>query len=297
MIRALIVAAIYALAYYYLKWNELLIAMVFSVLYFAIKRSFRHLFMPPAVYYLLVPIAKQLNFPLPNEIILLLFSLALLRVDFGKYQSFSIATSVILLLLSGFFLKDKLPFGNYFFLLIVALTAVIFVTVLLPELSGKLEFLRNLRGTVLLLSFAIVIYSSLRDLIPLPPMRDFADWIVVSLLVLKTVSAIRSEIVEEELIKEVRRFEGDVERINNAERFFLDFGVKDRLIFSLSEVLFKSGFNSEEVAEILKPLIYYSDRKIPKYAFSWEKKRIERANRKRREEVINEIKRRMEEIR
>ncbi|ADC65415.1 hypothetical protein Ferp_1261 [Ferroglobus placidus DSM 10642] len=297
MIRALIVAAIYALAYYYLKWNELLVAMVFSISYFAIKRSFRHIFMPPAVYFLLAPVAKQLNFPLPEEIILLLFSFALLRVDFGKYQSFSTAASVILLILSGFLLKDKLPFGNYFFLLIVALTAVIFFTVLLPELSGKLEFLRNLRGTILLLSFAVVIYSSIRELIPLPPMRDFADWIVVSLLVLKTVSAIRSEIVEEELIKEVRRFEREVERINNAEKLFIDFGVKDKLIFSLSEVLFKSGFKSEEVAEILRPLIYYSDRKIPKYAFSWEKRRIEKANRRRREEVINEIRRKMEEVR
>ena len=298
MIRALLVTLLYALAYYFLRWNELIIAAAFSILYFALERkSFRHLFMPPAVYFLIVPLANQLNFQVPVEVVLLLYSFALIRVDFGRYQKYGIAASLLLLLISGYLLRERIPYGEHFFLLLIALALVIFLTVLLPEISERLDFLRNVRGTILLLAFAVVIYSSLRGYIPLPPMRDFADWVVFSLLILKVVSSIRSEIVEEELIKEVRRFEGEIERINKAEELFVDHGLKDRLLFSLSESLFKSGFSAEEVSSMLKPLVYYSDRKIPKFAFSWEKSRIEKANRRRRREVVEEIKRRMGEIR
>ncbi len=295
---AFVVAAAFLLAYYFLRWDELLVSMVFAIAYsLTKKRGFAPIFVPLAIYFVLIPLSKKFNVELPLEVLVLLFSFALLKVSAGKYQKFVVATSVLMLLASGYLLSRKFPLGNYLLYTTLAIAFAIVLTVLLPEISERFESLRYLRGTVLVFLLTIAIYYNLRQLIPLQPLRNFADWVVVSALVLKSISSIRSEISEDEIVT-VRKavVEETVEKINDAEKRFIEFGEKSTLIFEIAKALFDAGLTPAEVSDVLSPLVNYSDKKVPKLAFSWEKERILKKNRKSREKVVFEVKKKLEEV-
>jgi len=79
-------------------------------------------------------------------------------------------------------------------------------------------------------------------------------------------------------------------------RRFIEFGEKSTLIFEIAKALFDAGLTPAEVSDVLSPLVNYSDKKVPKLAFSWEKERILKKNRKSREKVVFEVKKKLEEV-
>lgn len=90
------------------------------------------------------------------------------------------------------------------------------------------------------------------------------------------------------------------QKLNSFEEMqkeFVEDGRKEYLLTYLFNLLIhKSGrISSRKVSRILKPLIYYSDRPKPVLNFGWWKERISKNNEGRREEILREVTRNIQD--
>ncbi len=239
----------------------------------------------------------------PIKPLVLPFLLSLALVKFELPVRFQPLITTVGLMLSAFFgyeLISLLPFkqsgavGLVFAVLLISLA----VTTLLPSVRGEFEFLRGIRSflvtTILLVS---VYYTLIRPmLVGRPGLINLIDWLIVAGVFFKSSSIVRrSMVVDESEIVKLHEFrvgvkrEEIVESVERAERLFVERGIKSPLIAVLSQILFSAGWKTDDVARVISLLISHKDESIPKLAFGWERKLIERRNRKRREEVLKRV--------
>ncbi len=190
-------------------------------------------------------------------------------------------------------ITEKIAIGFLAFLFILAATS-------LANLSEKpaAKWLRNSRWfllsfLILAVSYYVVIRPKILDR---PGLVNFMEWALVGIFLLKFSSDFRkSTSIEEIEAVEVHRqrlsYRKDeiIQRLEEARRMFLEEGKKSPLIISLSRILFDSGWSEDRIAALISPLISYSDEKIPKISFNWEKNMIVKKNRSRRVKILKKI--------
>jgi len=239
----------------------------------------------------------------PIEPLILPFLLSLALVKFELPVRFQPIITTAGLLLSAFFgyqLISLLPFkqageiGTIFAILLVLLA----VTTLLPSVHERFEFLRYIRSFVITTALIVSVYFTLIRplLLNRPGLINVIDWLIVAGVFFKASSIVRrSFVVDESELVRIHEFrvglkkEEIIESIEKAKREFIEKGLKSPLIAVISHVLFSAGWRLDDVARVISFVISHEDEKIPKFAFGWERKLIERRNKKRREEVIKSL--------
>ncbi|MFW6195929.1 MAG: hypothetical protein ACOC5D_01210 [Thermoplasmatota archaeon] len=75
------------------------------------------------------------------------------------------------------------------------------------------------------------------------------------------------------------------------QKRFVETGMKEYLLTYLIQLLANQSnrFTPGRTGRILKPLIYYRDRPVPKHSFEWWKERIKKKNEENRKRVLEEI--------
>ncbi len=245
----------------------------------------------------------------PVEPLLLpfLFSLALIKFEFPfRYQPIITTAGLILSALFGYQLISLLPIKRsedvgIVFLIVMALLAL---TTIIPVIHSKLEFLRKIRSFLVTVTLIVSVYYIFVRPILTPGLKNFADWLIVAGIFFKSSSILRRSMVvdEREVVrvhefKETLRRDEIVESAEKAKRLFVERGIKSPLIAVISHVLITSGWKLDEVAKVISFIVSHEDDRIPKLSFGWERRMIERRNRKRREKVIKELEKYLEGIR
>lgn len=81
----------------------------------------------------------------------------------------------------------------------------------------------------------------------------------------------------------------DMDEIILLQKRFVEEGDKGPILIYMVKQLYLNGFSVYDISMMLKPLINYADKKIPLIAFRWEKYRVLKMNRMRREEILNDM--------
>ena len=133
-----------------------------------------------------------------------------------------------------------------------------------------------------------------------PPIQLF-EWGIAGFIVSRAYSGFKSEVDKKYTIslsvapwtkhiqKITYRKDEDFEALKEIQEVFVDLRDKGPLMLYLTLLLSRNGFSIDQINQLLNPLIYYSDEKIPLIAFGWEKRRIIKKNRKRREQVLRNL--------
>lgn len=198
-------------------------------------------------------------------------------------------------------------FRNAFFAGLIVIAVALFLSCgvksknsIIKEVSNWLykSQLRNF-----LIGFLFCFYLlTLRPILSVifPPIQLF-EWGIAGFIVARTYSGFKSEIDKRYTVlprkspwtKHVQRVtyrkDEDFEAVKELQEHFVEKGVKAPLTLYLTQLLSKNGFSIEHMSQILGSIIYYEDEKIPLIAFGWEKKRIIKKNRKKREEVLKDL--------
>ncbi len=235
------------------------------------------------------------NFPIElNDLELLIFllSISTVWIDFGQPHLSLIGLSISAF--TGFMLFSAYPVIR---IAVLILTAILASTVILQDrFPSVLEW----RGFLLATSLILIIYFAfLREMLSdRPGLLSLLDWVIVLGILLKAVRKVRLEVVDEEFVERHKRFEGWTDEVESevrvAKDMFVERGNKVFLTVVLSKYL--SNLKTGDVARVVYPLFLHEDRKVPKLAFNWEKRRIEEFNRMRRVEVLKEVLRRLREV-
>ena len=73
------------------------------------------------------------------------------------------------------------------------------------------------------------------------------------------------------------------------QREFLEDGINDRLLIHVTTVLWENGLRQSQIAQIVYPLMHHRDRTIPVPALPWETRWVRRRNRRKRQQLLDEI--------
>lgn len=239
-----------------------------------------------------LPIPYKLNLP-DFDLLMFLIGLSLIWIDSDRLQPILAGVGLTISAYFGYTMLSS--FGELRFLLVIVLVILALTTVLSFYVRGLMEW-RNF-----LIATAIVVYSYSVFVRPIlsnrPGLISFFDWVLVLIVFLKALSKVRMTVTEGEIF-EVHRseigFEEVTDVIERAKREFLEKGDKTKLLVVLIKYL--SDLSVKDLEVIVEPLIKYQDKRIPNPAFNWEKRRILKENLKRREEILKEIMRRLEEV-
>ena len=200
---------------------------------------------------------------------------------------------LILTAIFGFLLTSSIPVKGVNTVFIAFMIALAITTVL-PLIHRRFEILRIERAfitsAVTVVFTYVIIFRPL--LVSRPGLANLIDWVIVLIMLLKVNSAVkRYVVIEEEAEFEEFEFKREeiVEKIERAKNLFISRGVKSPLIAVLAEVLVSSGFRTEDIAKVISVILSCRDEGIPRFAFGWEKRIIERRNRKRREEALKRV--------
>ncbi len=176
----------------------------------------------------------------------------------------------------------------------------------LANFSESLSFLRDQRAFLIFTIIAVSIYYIL--LKPLIGERvgiaNFLEWLIVLLVILKIGRSIaRVEVgysteVHAHRVDERAIRDEAYEAIEFAERMFLEKGVKNYLAAAIASAISATSKPGViKAGDVIAPVVEYEDEKIPLLSFPWERRMIEMKNRRRREKVLNEVRRRLEDLR
>ncbi len=239
----------------------------------------------------------------PMEPLILPFLLSLALIKFELPTRFQPVITAVGLLLSAFFgyqLISLIPFkqAKEIGIIFAVLLFLLALTTLLPSIHRKFEFLRHIRSFIITTTLVVSVYFTLiRPLLfDRPGLINVIDWLIVAGVFFKASSIVRKSMVVDECeIVKIHEFriglkkEEIVESIEKAKNEFIERGLKSPLIAVISHVLISAGWRLDEIAKVISFIISYEDEKVPKFAFGWERKLIERRNKKRREEVIKSL--------
>ena len=237
----------------------------------------------------------------PTEVILLLFALALTKLELPtKFQPAITSVGLILTGYFGYTLISKLPFKEAEDLAIIfaILLVILAITTLLPAISKKLSPLRQIRAFILSVTIIVSIYVTfIRPLLAdRPGLVNLIDWLIVAGVFFKASSALRSamEVEETEIVRiheqkvGVKRDE-IIDSVEKAKSDFIERGLKSPLIVVLTQILLDAGWSRDRIVEAVAYIVSHEDKKVPALAFGWERRWIESRNRKRREEVLKKL--------
>ena len=159
----------------------------------------------------------------------------------------------------------------------------------------------QLRNFLIGFFFSLYLFTLRPIFAVLFPAIQLFEWTIAGFIVSRAYSGFKSELDKRYTVsltrtpwtKHVQKItykkDEDFEALKDLQETFIEGGVKAPLVLYLSTLLSKSGFSIERMDQMLGSLIYYEDEKIPLIAFGWEKKRIVRKNRKRREEMLGSL--------
>jgi len=237
----------------------------------------------------------------PIEPVLLpfLFSLALVKFELPfRYQPVVTTVGLILSAFFGYQLITLLPIkgSEEVGIIFAILMALLAVTIILPAIHSKFEFLRKVRSFLVTSTLIVSAYYVFVRPILTPGLKNFVDWLIVAGIFFKASSILRrsmvvdeSEVVKVHEFKETLRKDEIIESAEKAKRLFVDKGIKSPLIAVIAHVLLSSGWKLDEVAKVISFIVSHEDDKVPKLSFGWERRLIERRNKKRRLEVIKNL--------
>ena len=316
----LVILAIVGSRMYSIEGLEYLIAMY--VMYIAyeivefhkVVSSIRPFLVALTVYFAIIIVSMNLPDvafyikPIKGLILPFLLSLALVRFELPtKFQPIITTIGLTLTAIFGYELISSLPVGRSedIALSFTVLLLILAITTILPSVHERFEFLRRTRSFIISAGVIVSLYYVLvRPLLTdRPGLMNVFDWVIVAGIFLKGGSILRKELIvdESEIVKlheyrvSVRR-EEIVEAIERAKREFVERGIKSPLIAVLCKVLFTAGWSVDEVARVVSYIIAHEDAKIPKLSFPWERRMIEKKNRKMRKKVLEEVRRYLEGI-
>ncbi len=150
------------------------------------------------------------------------------------------------------------------FLLAVILVLTVYATVLKPHLSDR------------------------------PGLVSFAEWLIVVVVFLKLANDVRKSFVafEDEIVAaHSTRFAKErlAEALDASVEKFVESGDKAAFVAALAAYLSSSGVDVEEIADVIAPIVDYRDEQVPRLAIPWERRLIERRNRRRRERLVENL--------
>ncbi len=281
------------------KGLEYVVALYSLYIAYEVFKPARPFITAISIYIFLIILSKNFRdvyvymYPVRDYILPFLLSMALIKLEW--LQPYMTIAGLSLTAIFGYLITSALPVKGLN-LVFLSLMAALIATTVLPLLHRGLEVLRMERGFITgMTTFVFAYLALIRPLLSSRPgLANLIDWIIVISIILKVNSSLKRYIVvEEERGEGVEyRKEEIVEKIEKAKRLFVEKGIKSPLIAVLAEALVSSGFKTDEIARVVSVIISCEDERIPRFAFGWEKRIIERRNRRRREEAI----RRIEEI-
>jgi len=255
-------------------------------------RVFRPFCMAIALYFAAQLIVFNLShyYPIyiPGEYILLfLISSALIAAELPKRHifnsvGFAIAAFSIYMVLESF--SKNLAFFA------AALSALISISVLSAGFDNWIaRGIAKSRGYAILglAGFAVISFAK-------PYLRgglfDFAEWLLLVFLSISVARSVRLE-ADERYLEEHKpeistRSDELATSIESAAKTFVESGEKPTLIALIAKVLSNAGIEASKIAEVIEPIAYHNDERVPRFSFSWERKIIEERNRRRREKAI-----------
>lgn len=232
-----------------------------------------------------------------TDLLIFLISISTAWIRLERFQPFITSIGLLISAYFGFSLISKIPFekSHEIGILLVIVLILIALTTILPVYK-KLEFLVDWRGFIISAVIVIFVYCLfIRPiLVNRPGLMNLFDWLIVLTVFLKSISKLRMEVVEVEVIGKHERL-SDVKRdeivdtIEKARMEFVERGNKSPIIAVLVKNLLDAGYGLDDIIKIITPIVRYEDRRIPKFAFYWEKEMMRRRNRERRETVLNEV--------
>lgn len=189
----------------------------------------------------------------------------------------------------------------------LALFLIFAITSLSNAYEGELaEWIRNERSFFILILFILTFYTVVirPALYDRPGLANFFEWVVIAFTLIKLSRDLRRgiEVDEREVVRKHRlqnEFVKDelFSELEFGEKVFIDGGTKVPLLVSLIKALSNAGVDTVRIESIITPLVYYSDERIPLLSFPWERKIIEKKNKRRRIEIVEGVKKRlMEEV-
>jgi hypothetical protein len=241
----------------------------------------------------------------PLIVFLVSFSASFVKIQKTRYQIVLTSSSIFVAGISAYLLISafNFPESEGLAIAIFAIFAILFATVLANISENEmLVWLRGKRAFLISVILILTIY-----LIFLKPyigsrtgIANFIEWIIVGMAFFKLSRDFKRSVVVEE-----SKISGHAQRIDfrkdelydaieRAERAFIENGVKIPVVVLLSRVLGESA-SIDKTIHILSDLVNYEPEKIPFLSFPWEKEMIKRRDRKRREKIISEIKKKIKE--
>ncbi len=189
----------------------------------------------------------------------------------------------------------------------LALFLIFAITSLSNAYEGELaEWIRSERSFLILILAILTFYTLvIRPLLyDRPGLANFFEWVVIAFTLIKLSRDFRRgiEVDEREIVKKHRlqnKFVKDelFSELEFGEKVFIDGGTKVPLLVALIKALSNAGVDTVRIESIITPLVYYSDERVPLLSFPWEKKIIEKKNKRRRTEIVEGVRKRlMEEV-
>ncbi len=237
-----------------------------------------------------------------------LFALAISTVEFTKRSLYQAAVSAISLTVAGltaYLMLANLGFSNLALpalIVFLILAATSFATIFESEAA---EILMKERAFIILLVIIVAFYILVVK--PLLGERtglaNFVEWLIVATAFIKVSRDFkkRLRIDESEVIKLHKMREEFVKdtfasELDEAVKLFVENGRRTPLIVVLVRILSMSGLESGKIAELIAPLVAHQDKAVPRLSLPWERKFVESANRRKRAEIVEEIKKEIEKV-
>ena len=212
------------------------------------------------------------------------FSLALPALHYRRGYILNIA-GVLLLAIAFAFLPDVYPLNQMKLPLVIS-SILIAITVVLPAISQKFEFLIDHRAFLVFLALlSSIYYTQFRENL-YPGIRNFGDWIIVATGIVYFLGKIRFEIDEIETVENgYFDFDSYAER---AEKAYIENGDPVPLLSFLSYTMSRSGMGVNEMEKLLSIIV---DReKVPRFALGFERQIIKQRKKSKRLKKLNMVK-------
>lgn len=239
-------------------------------------------------------------------------SLAFSYISFSSkplYQSLISATSLTVSGVSSYILFSVLSSALAIPSIAIpslALFLILAITAFSNAFEGELaEWIRNERSFFILILFilsfyAIIIRPHLHDR---PGIANFFEWVVIAFTMVKLSRDLRRSIdVDEREFVKAHKLQNEFIKDNLyselefGERAFIEGGTKVPLLVSLIKALNNAGVDTVRIESIVTPLVYYTDEKVPMLSFPWERRIIDKRNKRKRAKVVESLKRSLSEV-
>lgn len=163
--------------------------------------------------------------------------------------------------------------------------------------------LRNYTIGVLIAVYLIYIRSFLLKSFAQAPL---IEWLIIILILIRIYTGIKNHVdttfVNQETdLAQLQSWEtkhkqeitltkyNELEDIVYYQRLFIETSEKTPLLVFLITILNENNIDQKTIAEMIHPLVSHTDKLIPYFAFSWEKKRVLKLNKKKRKEVLDKV--------